>query len=391
MRFSKYLFSSIGRYKYRYAACVLGFSAALATVFVMSAYSELLNKSVNRFFMVGSNTVLVLSEGTSVVDVVPFGSRVQESVASDVEEVLGVRAVVPLIFKEAGEVSGASRVRDVVVGIKSTHLDFLLQGAAFQEGGPPTTPEQAVIGPAFGGGTLHAGDKFQVRGENFTVAGVLAPLNPAFDSFAYCNYQVVQGAFDLEGQCTLMYVLYEPGVTSDVELAAAIDDLDLGVVAVDSEDLRESSGGFFQTLQVVQVFVGVFPVGIAVMFTFVLLTMAVREQEREFGILRALGASPGRVGLLVFFQALAITAASFALGSLFGVLSFAYAYTLFGAGDVPSIGDVLRYISFMTRIVPTSAYLNMGLASLVLGCLVGAYPSLRASRTSIVDLFRRPT
>ncbi len=102
------------------------------------------------------------------------------------------------------------------------------------------------------------------------------------------------------------------------------------------------------------------------------IAMGVRERTREYGVLRALGFSPGHVSTFVVGEALTIGALAGALGL---VLSYPIVQLGMGRWLEENFGSFFPYfrVSAETAIVAVAAII----------------PALRASRLSIVDALRR--
>jgi putative ABC transport system permease protein len=111
------------------------------------------------------------------------------------------------------------------------------------------------------------------------------------------------------------------------------------------------------------------------------IAMGVRERTREYGVLRALGFSPGHVRAFVMGEALSI-------GVLAGVIGVAVAYPIvqLGAGRwlEENLGGFFPYFRMNATMAVVALLLSVGL-----GALSAIIPAMQASKLTIVDALRR--
>ncbi|MHA1511687.1 MAG: hypothetical protein ACTSRX_08205, partial [Promethearchaeota archaeon] len=153
MHLTRYLISFIKKYKIRYIACIIGFSVALGAIFATSSYSEMLNQSMNRLYFVKDNNFMVLSKSTSIIQIVPYDSKVSENVSQTLVDIPGVSFAFPLIFKNFGNESQTNYFKTTILGIKFEFLiDFYLKDINLKEGTwPEEGKNETIIGPEAGG------------------------------------------------------------------------------------------------------------------------------------------------------------------------------------------------------------------------------------------------
>jgi putative ABC transport system permease protein len=118
--------------------------------------------------------------------------------------------------------------------------------------------------------------------------------------------------------------------------------------------------------------------------------MAVLERTREFGVMLAVGMSPGRLLRLVVWEALLLGILGVLLGNVIGLgVTFVFGrvgidLSAFEAGlrTMPGLADVIRPVVRIERSVVISA-LVFGIA-----CLVALYPAAKAARLDPVRAIR---
>lgn len=111
------------------------------------------------------------------------------------------------------------------------------------------------------------------------------------------------------------------------------------------------------------------------------IAMGVRERTNEYGVLRAIGFSPGHVALWVVGESIAMGV----IGGLVGI-GLAWPFINFGIGAYVE-ENMAQFFPYF-RLEAPNALLGVALAA-VLGAAAAAIPAWRASRLNVVDAVRR--
>ena len=92
----------------------------------------------------------VVAKGTTIIQIIPFSSRIPDNLSSDIINVQGVSTVNPIIFHDIGNKTSTSLLRDVVVGLDFSFLESVFAAAIPLQSGqwPIAGSNQIVIGPA---------------------------------------------------------------------------------------------------------------------------------------------------------------------------------------------------------------------------------------------------
>ena len=106
-----------------------------------------------------------------------------------------------------------------------------------------------------------------------------------------------------------------------------------------------------------------------------MLLAGLNERRREMAVLRAIGASPRHIGLLMVMEASALVT----LGALLGLAAVTLAYALLADW----IGAT--YGLFLSSVLPTQYELIQIGAIIGAGAAVGLVPAIRATRQSLAD------
>ncbi|TFH28424.1 MAG: hypothetical protein E4G98_05360, partial [Promethearchaeota archaeon] len=192
----------------RYLACILGFGVALGAVFGVSAYTSVLDETVNRFYFLEDDSFLLLGKGANVMQIIPFESEFPENVSAEIMKIPGIIYTLPVIFKDFSNVTQYKWIKNVVVGINFGSLqNIYMKDVGLQAGQWATeNTHEIVVGPNLEIENLSIGVQIPIRGINFTITGILNTNNVFFDKFLYLDYEITQSVFNMEGFCSAMYI-----------------------------------------------------------------------------------------------------------------------------------------------------------------------------------------
>ncbi|MHA1857027.1 MAG: ABC transporter permease [Promethearchaeota archaeon] len=393
MHLSKYLIGFIKKYKIRYIACIIGFSVALGAVFATSSYSEMLNQSMNRLYFVKDNNFMILSKGTSIIQIVPYDSKVSENVSELLDEITGVNFAFPLIFKNFGNGTQNNYFKTTLLGIDFEFLmDYYLKDIKLREGTwPEEGKNETIIGPEAGGG-LKVNDSIKILNKDFKITGILESDSIFLDRFVYIEYKEIQELFNMKGFCSVYYIIGDPQIFSDpdyfISTKSEIEKEYPYIEVIGPDLLDDAAGNFFKIFDALQIILAIFPLGISILFIFVLMMLNVKDQMREFGMLQAIGMSSTKIGLIIFLQTLMITILGYILSIFTGLFFFSYSFYLMDEYTTRS-ANPWSYAMNMKDKIPDQLYWQIFIAAILIGILVAIYPSIKAGRVSIVKSFRK--
>ena len=405
MHLITYLISSLKKNKLRYLAVILGFSVAIGSMFSIFTFSDQLGDSIDDFFMVDQDTIMVTSKGTSILQIIPFSSKINESVNEEIMQVKGVKTIVPLIYKpysyDGSSSSSSEWISDVIVGVNLDIISFLADDLTLEAGRLPnkdtgSDQKEIAIGNWVANSTLDVGDTMvfgnETNNDTFTIVGIFESKNPLFDHFIYCEYEEVQQIFEMVGFYTLLYVLFnseyvESEGHSLEEITSNIEKINPNLQTLTSETIKENSGKLFGILNVFQFFISFIPYLISILFIFVMMDLNIKEQAWEFGIMRAIGVKRKQIALYIFLQTMLLVVISIGLGFIVGFFLFQYSSTVLFSD--PGQQNSWDYAMDMSKKIPTQIYLQTILGILLTGVLVSILPSYKASKISIIEEIRK--
>ena len=327
----RYLFSD--RIRPAISAGGVGF-AVLLIVLMLALYQGIYDQA-GRLAAAAPSDLWVMQAGTP--DPSHGASILPNSVLADLREVPGVAAAQPLL------------ARTMQVG-----SDPLALVMAVPEG-----PFQALTVQAFGARSLPGrgqiilgdllakdigagrGDAVFIGASRFEVAEVSSVVE-GFSGTAFVSAQDAGQLFADPEAFSFALVVVSPGADLE-EVAASIQDQVPGTSALTPEGFadvmrREVEEGL---LPIVGVIIGIsFVVGLAVI-ALTIYTSTV-ERTRDYGVLKAVGASPWQLFAVVVRQSLIVALAGYVLGSALGLVSGKLIQDA-----VPQFGLVFRWQDFL--------------------------------------------
>jgi putative ABC transport system permease protein len=263
----------------------------------------------------------------------------------------------------------------VVVGVDPQEENMIKTWWRIQDGEYLGQTDQAMVGS----GTaellkLNTGNKITLNGVDITITGILEETGSIDDYQVFVPINTLQKAFDKEGVVSSIDVRALCNGCPVESIADSINNNIPGVravavkqVAATEMGLMERINNFMLALSGITLAVGLFGV-INTMMT------SIHERIKDFGIMRAVGASRNQIIKILIYEAAIIGFVGGILGYGVGTL---LAYVI---GPLLFEGVVISY-------VPLYLLLSMALAILV--AIIGTiYPTLRATKIRVADSFR---
>lgn len=228
-----------------------------------------------------------------------------------------------------------------------------------------------------------------------TVKGIFSSGLDEFDRSALqIPLQTFQDVYTMRGMAhevvIVAYSLADVGsIKRAVEKALSASGTDQQLAVLDWEELmpglRQSidmdliSGFIFYMLLILVV-------AFSILNTFL---MAIFERTKEFGVLMAIGTSPGRLTKVLLIESMTMAAIGIAAGIIFGSLLTVY-FQLHGF-DISGASDLLSQFGITGRIYPKLSWISATsgpAAVLAMTFLAALYPALRVRKMKPVEAMR---
>ena len=251
----------------------------------------------------------VVQEGTT--DPFHSSSLIEQGELADLDAVDGVAALVPVLSRQmALPVDGKEESARLLALDVPDEADV---SEAVRAHYLPPEGTLVMDGTLIRKTGLSAGDLIVVNGVTFTVRES-GEAGEAFSPFAFLNYRDAIRVFGVEGIVNYAAVILEPGAGPSAvkeAIAEAAPDLQVYTTEEFATAVRKEIDESFLPIITVLLAIG-FVVGAAVVG--LTIYTATIERSREFGVMKAVGSSPGFVYRIVLSQSAMLTAAGFVVG-----------------------------------------------------------------------------
>lgn len=213
----------------------------------------------------------------------------------------------------------------------------------------------------------------------FTIVGILERTGTQDDEFHFLPLQVVQRVFDKPGQVTTIAIRVRdisktPEISSQLEKIPDIQVVTMTQVMGTIMNLVGSA----RTLLMSVIAVAIIISAVGIMNT---LLMSVNERMREFGMMKAIGASGADIGKLILIETLFITIIGGVIGLLLSTL---------GSSLIEGfVKGIIPYSPAGRLIAPEPGLIGLCLLfSVIIGFACGIYPAIKASRLTPMEAIR---
>jgi ABC-type lipoprotein release transport system permease subunit len=348
---------------------------------IVAGHSDLSRRYVNllsQFFE---------AKETEEIDYLNLRYNLSESLISELNAIPGVLKVDPRLVLETTvyEVQGfiidpeepdpyilvgdSRSGKALVLGVQPNYVinDWLVFGRFLNE----TDVYSAVIGDSL---ALEMFDDPQKQAvtvfeKDFEIAGVcLDPLNSG--NVVYVPLNVLSTLVDGTHNYNLVFLKVDP--SRRLEVLAEIEKM--GLAPVELNEVLGRHLAFLGYVWSFVMFLSLFSFVTAILCLLSYMMLSVAGQQREFGMMRALGAKPKIIMKIVFMEALIVTLISGAVGIFVG-LFFTFVFL------IPD--PVISQFTLLSVI---------GLLILALGllCLFSLYPAVRVAKKSVASVLSQP-
>jgi len=378
------------RRKLRTALCVVG--VVLATTFIVAAGATTMRYTtvIREISVLFNGQVMVVSNGTIVVQAVPIGGGMlpQNLTDSKIRSIMGVERTVPLLFLTSVSIGGAIQPvpGNFSIGIPVDRWSFII-GPTPLRGNAGHFPSNESSNEIVAGASLadeHGwifGTRIVVNGYQLEIVGILDTRLALLNRCIIMPLKLAQQVYNYPESVNVVTVKPSQGY-SQRNLAEMIK-VNISYVNALTEDERNDM--IQPVLSQIETWnlgleTAIFVLSLILVMT--VTTMSVSERRRDFATLDAIGAPLGYVLKLVMVEAALIGVVGGALGLIFGslgALTLASLYT-----NIP----VAQFFPSIFEVVPPLYMSEMFLAVVAVCCLGGVVPAMSAARTRIAEVLR---
>ncbi|MEU8823258.1 ABC transporter permease [Streptomyces sp. NPDC048636] len=352
----------------------IGIATMIAVVGISSSGKERLLRELDSL---GTN-MLVVKPGESLLTGDPVS--LAKDTAGRVSRIEGVEDVgatgeLPLSVRRSEKISdqvtGGITVQATSQELRTTLRATMRSGTWFNAA--TAAYPSVVLGDVAAErlGITEPGQRVYIKGGYFTVLGILdpLPLAPEIERSALVGWRAAKAHLDFDGHPTSVYERSTDATVSTVRalIPRSVDPESPSNVSVSDPSAalqaKAATEGTFNSLLLGLGGVALLVGGVGVANTMII---SVLERRFEIGLRRSIGATRGQIRFQFLTESLLLSG----LGGVAGVLLGS------GATAVYALGSDLPWV------IPPWAVAGSFGTTLVIGCIAGLYPAIRASRLS---------
>ncbi len=289
-----------------------------------------------------------------------------------IKQVSGVKSIAPLLFFTA----------TVNVPDNTASMHLVGYDPATGKGGPPKivagdtlqNDSQIILDYTFAAKyKLKLGDKLPIRDDTLTVAGLCDGTNLFVIQFAFITLRKARELLGFQSILSCFQVMVDPG-TDPLAVANDIRAVSPDIAVFDritflNNNIHEAESGVMPLLYVVAI------IGAVVLTALLslILSVYVLEQQKDYAIMKALGAPTGFIPGIVIQQALMLAAS----GLIIALLLFN-----------PMLGAVKRFSPTISAESSANQVLIVACGLFMISLFSTVLPLLRQRRIYPLDVFR---
>jgi putative ABC transport system permease protein len=369
---------------------IMGVAIAISVLFSLlalnSGYEKELNKEVNSL---GAHILAVPKgcpyEAASLVihgGVIP--KYLSEADLRNISKIDGIELATPMLMHQfiRQDAKTGKEVPHIVYGIKIDEMRMLkpwwnVQGRYFTD----NESDVMLVGRGLADkenltvGTIIPAGPFK----NFTIIGILDRAGDQDDNFHFAPLAEVQRIFNKQGKITTIAVKIKDinhisEISDEMEKIPDIQVVTMSQIMGTIMNLAGSARSLLLTVIAIALIISAF----GIINT---LLMSVNERTREFGVMKAIGASGLDIGKMVLAETLFITV----IGGIVGTLA-----SIVGSSLIEGfVKGILPYSPQGSLISLSPELIAFSLAfSVVLGLVCGIYPAFKSSRLTPMEAIR---
>jgi putative ABC transport system permease protein len=383
VRLEHIVLHNLKRRKGRAIFLVVGLLIGVATVVTLlsltdalgqRAQNELENFGANIIITPRSDELALNYGGIQLGGVNLVASEIEQTSLANIDDIPNRRNVATIGPKVLGSVEVDGQ-RVMMMGV-DPKAEFKLKRWWSIAGRQIEKGRELLVGDAvvkrFG---LEMGATLQIKGEDYTVVGLLDKTGSQDDQLLIAPLSVAQAALGKEGQVSMVEIA---ALCHDCPVDDMVNQLQIALPGTTVQAVQQVVKTRMHALGQFRLFawgVAVTVVIIGALLVFVTMMGAISERTREIGIFRAIGYRRRHVLHLVLVEAAIVSALGGVLGYLTGVAATLAALPLLEGGEASWQWNP-----------------NLAVASVVAAVLVGLIaslqPALRASRLEPSEALR---
>ncbi len=351
------------------AVCIMLFLVlSTATNSMDKMFTDSQDKLVGQMYVKTPST-----QAGAALEFPPVSSSMTLEKAGQLMNVTGIdssRSAPLLLVPQAPSLFQSGPPQVIAVGIPEGKEKAYYSDATFLNGrGTLNSKDEVILGSyaAYTYYKVHVGDQVTLQNRNLTVAGIAEPTGSIIiDGMVLVPLATAQEIFNRPGVSTVILAAQSTDKVDNLASAVKTQFPELEVMT--QKDVADTLNNMASTTHTFMGMINLTMLLVAGVVTLMVMFMSVSERTKEFGMLRAIGASRVKILTMVMEESVIVCLA----GSVIGILmSFLLMQVMFGAAFA-STDVILRAVIFMT----------------VIGVLAGLIPAYKSAKIQPLEAIR---
>ncbi len=334
------------------------------------------NQSVDDIYPQQEETVIITERGVPFFQIIPFGSRINQSVVPMIRNQSFVKGLLPALFIKPGDLGGASFFSDVIMAINLVDIQsysnlissfLLIQGRM-----PAPGLKEVAVGVEVMGGNYTVNNYIDIEGENYRVVGVFYPRSVLFNHVIIGDMPLFQVQFNHENTVTCIFVNMEKSLSHDENIHDLLQ-IDESIQVVSAQDIKMLSSPVLILSNMSNLIFGILVTSISTAFICLLVVKKFQHNEKDIELLHVLGMSVSKIIIMYILEVLLLVVFGIIIGFLSGFLVFFIYYQSF----LPHVSYLSYIIQLAFRNLNFNSFLIFYLLLLFYASVMVIYPFSR--------------
>ncbi len=337
---------------------IVGIALGVTLILTVSAVSTRYSTIVGQTFSIYNSDLVVVSKASLLVEGLPLGGTLPDTVVPLVKAVPGVTSATPiLLVVDVNQVVPAN----ITIGVPLQNFSMFKSSQAGLEGTYPTSNNEAILGGYLAGvSNLTVGSTILVGGNPVSVSGLLMTSNVVLDDSLILPLPTAQADLGYEGLVSAILVDYGGVQTSTLE--AQIQSKVPGATSIVPSQSGLLSNPLAASVGAVSSGIDAFSILLALLFISIVSIANLTEQGSEFSTMSAMGSPSTALVKIALAEVGLISLVGAVVGAALGLLSTTLIFQTFSTISGPlAISTAIAATPLSTLLATVGATVGLGL------------------------------
>lgn len=346
---------------------ILGIALCIMLILTMAAVSQRYTTVVSQSYSIYSTNVVVVSRASFLLEGLPIGGTLPETMTSLIEGLKGVSSVTPMLL-----VVNVKQIVpiNITIGIPLQNFTMFAKTVPLQlRGAYPSSADQVIVGGYLAqASNLTVGSVMEQGNTSLKVSGIVSTSNLILANAVIMPLETAQATQGYGGLVSAFIVSSSGGTaaSSAEDLIGRINTAIPGAEALNPTQSEVLTSPLVSSVRLINSGVDSFSELVAFLFVAIISIVNITERKDEFLTIRAIGSSYGALLKIGMAEVGLIALAGVLLGLLFSSVAIGAVFWIYIS--VPLSTTIPQFF----QLVPLSTILYTCVGIIALGILVGS-------------------